>query len=136
MEKNAIKLNATYQKDYYGKAYIIPSDDGGAALKSYETLVCKIDSDGNFTRLWNGYSRTTMNHINDFRKLYDLPALNKAAWMATPCENKERYQVEFNTCFILWRAEVVFDSYDDAELYADTVLNDNPRILHYDIVKA
>ena len=55
---DAYDLPATTQKDYYGKAVVI-EDGGNTILKSYNTLVCSIDADGNFHRHWYGYSRTT-----------------------------------------------------------------------------
>lgn len=57
----------------------------GATLQSYYTDVCKIvfDADGGktFVPLWNGYSATTMKHINRFRALFGMPALSKREWI-------------------------------------------------------
>ena len=83
-------LRATTQRSYYGKAKVLTHEDGTLELQSYETIVCKVTPNGEFIRMWGGYSRTTANHINDFRKLCGLPALNKKAWEALPCENGER----------------------------------------------
>ena len=52
------------RKSFYKKAFIIERNDG-IYLKSYDTLVCRI-THGVFQRLWNGYSATTMRHINSF----------------------------------------------------------------------
>ena len=53
------------RKSFYGKALVIHAD-GGTFLQSYNTIVCKIDKNGNFVRLWDGYSATTMRHVNSF----------------------------------------------------------------------
>lgn len=74
--KNLIPTNS--QKSFYGKAKVI-YDDSAILLKSYNTIVCKIDK-GEFTRTWGGYSATTMKHINSFRETYGMPRLSKADW--------------------------------------------------------
>lgn len=124
------KLEATTQKSYYGKAVVIKDGDinldpmGKASLRSYDTIVCEYDPrTGEFSRLWGGYSRTTANHINDFRRLYGLPALNKKAWEALPVKNDsgERYRVEYGNGFFTAKAGVVFDDYDSAEQFAGDI---------------
>lgn len=72
-------LKATTQKSYYRKAHILTDDNGNKFLQSYDTIVCGFVS-GNFERYWNGYSVTTMNHINDFLKLLKLSIMNKKTW--------------------------------------------------------
>ncbi len=78
------ELQATRQKSYYGKARV-EITNGKALLYSYNTLVCFIDERTNtFYRTWDGYSLTTSNHINDFRRLYGLHAINKKRWLELP----------------------------------------------------
>ena len=68
-------LEATTQKSYYGKAHYY--EYGNAIfLRSYDTTVCRI-IDGKFERLWSGFSKTTLAHVNEFRKLYGFSPLNK-----------------------------------------------------------
>lgn len=74
------ELKATRQKSYYGKAKIIKDKSGKIFLQSYNTLVCYIDTNGEFKRLWNGYSTTTMRHIDEFRTQFGFPAMNKKEW--------------------------------------------------------
>ena len=45
------------------------------------TDVARIDAQGRFIRLWNGYSVTTMNHINSFRIMYGLEPISKQEWL-------------------------------------------------------
>lgn len=68
------------RKSFYGKAVAIENNNGEKLLQSYETVVCKIDSDGNFVRLWNDYSATTMRHVNAFISFYGISGGGKAWW--------------------------------------------------------
>ena len=78
-------LNPTRQKSYYGKANIVEDDNGKAYLQSYDTVVCSVDpNSGKFTRLWDGSSATTMKHINDFRRLYNLAPISVGEWRKLP----------------------------------------------------
>ena len=79
----SFELKATTQKSYYRKAFVLQDEKGNVFLQSYDTVVCGI-VDGSFIRYWDGYSVTTMNHINDFCKLYNIPKMNKKAWTDTP----------------------------------------------------
>lgn len=70
-------------KSYYGKASVVEWN-GEKILVSYETPVCKIDAAGRFVRLWNGYSATTMRHINSFNRLFGINQGGKAWWDKQP----------------------------------------------------
>lgn len=70
----------TSQKSYYGKARVTYYNDGSCILTSYDTDVCKIDKGNNFVKLWDGYSRTTMKHINSFLALIDYTVDGKKDW--------------------------------------------------------
>lgn len=110
------------QKSYYGKAKVI--EDGGAySLQSYETIVCRFDANGGFVRLWGGWSATTAKHVNDFRRLFGLDPLSKKEWESLPVENGsgERYKVEFSNGFVSWTAGTIFDSYDDADSFGESI---------------
>lgn len=67
------------RKSFYGKAAVIEKDNGDIELKSYDTIVARIRN-GKFERLWNGYSATTMNHINSFIDVYGISGGGKAWW--------------------------------------------------------
>lgn len=69
------------RKSFYGKAEVITRDNGDIELKSYQTIVARI-REGRFERLWNGYSVTTMNHINSFLDTYGISGGGKAWWTA------------------------------------------------------
>lgn len=67
-------------KSFYGKARVIEKDNGEKVLQSYNTEVCKITPEGEFIRLWGGYSLTTMRHINAFIELYNISGGDKSWW--------------------------------------------------------
>lgn len=67
-------------KSFYGKARIIEKDSGERILQSYDTEVCKITPGGEFVRLWDGYSLTTMRHINAFIELFNISGGGKSWW--------------------------------------------------------
>lgn len=74
-----LKPVTSRNKSYYGKAKVIEAG-GVKYLKSYDTVVCVVTADGEFIRLWEKYSPTTLNHVNDFRALFGFECLNKKAW--------------------------------------------------------
>lgn len=62
-----------------GKARVV-EHNGEKLLKSYDTIVCKLTADGQFVKMWDGYSATTMRHVDSFRRLNGLNAIGKAGW--------------------------------------------------------
>lgn len=76
------ELKATTQKSYYKKAYVL-KDGNNLFLRSYNTIVCGIVN-GKFIRYWDGYSSTTMKHVNDFRVQHELNRLSKKDWDEIP----------------------------------------------------
>ena len=67
-------------KSFYGKAQVL-RDGNVLALRSYATIVCSLNLEtGEFIRHWNGYSLTTMRHVNSFRILHNALPLNKSEW--------------------------------------------------------
>lgn len=73
----------TQQKSFYKKA-IIRQIGRVATLYSYGTPVIRRNRDGSFTRLWAGYSATTMRHINAFLDHYGAAGMSKAEWLRMP----------------------------------------------------
>ena len=65
-------------KSFYGKAKVI-ENNGVITLRSYNTDVCRIVN-GKFEKLWNGYSATTMRHINAFVDAYCINGGGKKWW--------------------------------------------------------
>lgn len=64
---NNLELPCTdNRKSFYGKATVIYTPDNCKYLRSYNTIVCYVDAFGIFHRTWDGYSATTMRHINSF----------------------------------------------------------------------
>ncbi len=81
MKYELIPING--RKSFYGKA-IVTEVSGDQTLTSYTTDVCKITKDGNFHKLWKGYSVTTMIHVNTFRVTNGLSAISKQEWQQMP----------------------------------------------------
>lgn len=56
-------------------------------LVSYKTAVARIGGDGSFHRLWGGWSATTGQHINKFRRSHGMGKLSKSEWLKMEVEN-------------------------------------------------
>lgn len=67
------------RKSFYNKAKVTELDNGDIELTSYTTIVARIHN-GKFERLWNGYSATTMRHINAFLYVYGIQGGGKVWW--------------------------------------------------------
>lgn len=67
------ELPAIYdsRKSFYGKAKVIEHDNGTIQLQSYNTIVCEIDKDGYFRKLWDGNTQTTNRHIKEFTRQFN-----------------------------------------------------------------
>ena len=78
---------AESRKSFYGKATITEYSDGTTVLTSYYTDVARINPDHSFSRLWDGYSSTTMRHVNSFIAFYGLHGGGKKFWDAQPVEH-------------------------------------------------
>ena len=61
------------------RALIIPVENG-YILKSYYTDVAVVRN-GEFYKLWDGYSNTTLKHINTFRQFVGMNSLSKREWI-------------------------------------------------------
>lgn len=75
-------------KSFYNKAVVTEHDNGDIELRSYNTIVCRIRN-GKFERLWDGYSATTMRHINAFVDFYGIEGGGKAWWTKLECVGKK-----------------------------------------------
>ena len=62
-----------------GRALIIPTETG-YILQSYYTEVAEIRN-GDFLKLWDGFSVTTLKHINIFRQFLGMNTLSKREWI-------------------------------------------------------
>lgn len=82
-EYKAIKAgeNAYSLEGFGGRALIIP-DGNKLILRSYYTNVCEFDlKTEKFTKTWNGFSVTTLKHVNIFRRFLALNELSKREWI-------------------------------------------------------
>lgn len=82
--KTEKECNKAYALEgFCGRALIIPKNGGDElVLRSYYTDVCSYDlQTGLFTKTWNGYSNTTLKHVNIFREFLGLSKLSKREWI-------------------------------------------------------
>lgn len=79
MKKFELPAICNARKSFYGKAFVTEKDNGDIELTSYGTVVCRIHK-GKFQRLYDGYSMTTMRHINAFIRFYGLQGGGKSWW--------------------------------------------------------
>lgn len=88
MARSIEKVNRIYElpnvgdrrKSFYGKAHVIESESGERFLQSYNTIVCCISKAGELVKMWDGYSPTTMRHINSFLRFFNMPGGGKPWW--------------------------------------------------------
>ena len=76
------------RNSFYGTAKVCVADDGTETLYSYNTPVMKRTTNGEFIRMWGGYSSTTMRHINAFIEMFGVSGGGKKWWDALPVEEK------------------------------------------------
>lgn len=86
-KKEAVLQNAKVN----GMVNILPNSNNRAVtietnekifLQSYDTVILSVDKEtGKIEKFWDGYSVTTMKHINDFLSPYGKK-FNKKAWLA------------------------------------------------------
>ena len=62
------------------KATWYESENGDKILRSYYTDVLRL-SNGRAYKMWEGYSVTTMNHINKFLSMNGCRGMNKYEWV-------------------------------------------------------
>lgn len=67
-----------------GRALVIPTEHG-YILRSYYTDVCEVRN-GEFIRRWEGYSNTTLKHINIFRAFAGFKMIGKREWIELECK--------------------------------------------------
>jgi len=85
MQNIELKATSIGQKSFGGKATVSQMPSGVYVLKSYQTEVARINPAGDFGRFWNGYSVTTMKHINAFINEYgNGQTLSKEEWEVLP----------------------------------------------------
>lgn len=83
-------------KSFYGKA-VVREFEHGSVLESYGTPVVAVDKSGKVHRLWDGYSATTMRHVNAFMADMKILQGGKTWWDQLQVENDHVY-VESSWC--------------------------------------
>ena len=89
VRKYSLIPNDSY-KSFYGKA-VVREFEHGSVLMSYGTPVVAVDEFGKIHRLWNGYSATTMRHVNAFMADMKILQGGKSWWDQLPVEKDHVY---------------------------------------------
>ena len=90
------ELRAEHKHDiekYHGvkldtRAAALKYDTDAVLLKSYKTVVAAIIGT-QFYKLWDGFSVTTLKHVNAFLSAYNGQQFNKRAWIEYPTTTSE-----------------------------------------------
>lgn len=127
-EINRFFLAPEDAKSFYKKAYVIEYDDGKKDLYSYDTCVGRIHN-GKFTRFWDGYSATTMRHVNAFIHHYGIKGGGKKWWDSMQSKFAERYRVILGTGFASRPLSTIFGTFEEAEAYANKLTKRNPHLI-------
>ena len=67
-------------KELTNRSIVLKINDTTYILVSYYTKVCMLQ-DGEFYKLWDDYSHTTLNAINIFRNHFKMGSLSKKEWI-------------------------------------------------------
>lgn len=67
------------------RAVVLTDADGGRVLRSYNTDVAAWRG-GRLVKLWDGYSVTTLKHVNAFADYVGAARVNKREWIEMPVE--------------------------------------------------
>ena len=87
--KTRLNDNERYLENTYKKAKV-KEENGAKELYSYETKVARITKNGEFIRKWDGYSNTTLKHVNIFRLENGMKTINKKEWMEIPVNKSHK----------------------------------------------
>lgn len=84
--------NEEFLEGTYKRAKVRKLNDGTKELFSYKTKVAILTKGGNFIKLWDGYSLTTLKHINIFRRENGLKEINKKEWNELEIKKKKKME--------------------------------------------
>lgn len=88
MTKEKLNTINDSANSFYGKANVVQYNGGTKELISYKTKVVRIAKNGTIKRLWDGYSMTTLRHVNEFLSQNGIEKkLTKKEWLEMPVEN-------------------------------------------------
>ena len=76
------------RKSFYEKAKVKLYTDGTSILYSYDTKIIYKDENGQYWRLWDGWSATTGRHIKSFC------GMNKKQYESLPLRYFKLYELE------------------------------------------
>lgn len=80
LRKDVKSRTGEFQLEGFGNRASVKEDGNRITLTSYYTEVCEIAS-GEFKKTWDGFSATTLKHINIFCRYYGFPTFSKREWI-------------------------------------------------------
>lgn len=81
-----VKERDGFQLGGFNNRATMKRENGVYTLTSYYTDVCEYNTEtGEFFKLWDGFSTTTLKHVNIFRKYLGIPEISKREWIELPC---------------------------------------------------
>lgn len=80
LRKDVKSRAGEFQLEGFGNRASVKEDGNRITLTSYYTEVCEIAS-GEFRKTWDGFSATTLKHINIFCRYYGFPTFSKREWI-------------------------------------------------------
>ena len=110
------------QQSFYKKAFVTTDEFGNQYLTSYKTVVAMICNSGAIFRCWNGYSRTTLEHVKAFfgrnisKKEWDeMEVLNPETGEITKADKEAQYKVVTTSGFSTYTPQARFATAKEAE---------------------
>ena len=124
MDKNYLEpvYGINRQKSFYRKAYVTTDKYGNRFLTSYKTVVAMIGNSGSQFRCWNGYSKTTLEHVKAFfernisKKEWDaMEILNPETGEITAPDKDSQYRVVATSGFSTYVPRARFANATEAD---------------------
>ena len=118
------------QKSFYKKAFVTTDEFGNKYLTSYKTVVAMIGKSGTQSRCWNGYSRTTLEHVKAFfgrnisKKEWDeMEVVNPETGEISKPDKDSQYRVVATNGFVTYSPQARFASAAEADGLASRMNN-------------
>ena len=116
------------QKSFYRKAFVEVDEHGNEYLTSYDTVVAVwLAYTDTFYKTWNGYSRTTLEHVKAFfgrniskKEWNEMEILDLDTFEVTPTDTETQYTVYATNGFFTYKSDAKFNSEEEASRILET----------------
>jgi len=93
-------MEKTIVKGFYKKCQVYTMKSGNSYLRSYDTIVAGYIND-KFVKFWDGFSKTTKNHVDYFTESNSGDTMDKKEWEKMKVDNVSNIKWENETDEIL-----------------------------------